>query len=125
LRPDGSHLIERFNFVRDRILGGHGSIEGIHWSTIAYMLMEDADQTALRALFKEPALDTALGQVRARGLLLSSPEDTLHAGTMKARKLRPDFGYHEFRAGGSHLSYDDPETWVAPIVRFMKDSCTP
>jgi pimeloyl-ACP methyl ester carboxylesterase len=120
IKADGSHLSDRFKFVRQVMTGGVGSLEGVQDSTIAYMVAEDKRQMVLRALFEHAGLAQSLAHVRAPGLLLFSPDDSLHAGTARAHEARPDFRYVELAGGGPQLVFDRPQDWANAVAPFLR-----
>lgn len=120
LRENGAHLSDRFVFVREIMTGRVGSLEGVQDSTLAFMMAEDKQQMVLRALFEHPSLAEDLSRVRARGLLLCSPDDTLRAGAERVRRLRPDFTVANLMGGGPQLVFDRPEAWADPVLDFLR-----
>ena len=119
LREDGTHLSDRFTYVRRVIDRETGSLEAVQESTVSYMLAADRQWHALHAVFTHPTMAGDLRAVRAPGLFLSSADDSLHQRTLQARALRPDFGYHAFNGGGPHLVYDQPQPWSEAVTRFL------
>lgn len=125
LQADGSHLARQFVQVREKYTQGRGSLEGVQWSVLAAALAEDRRFQAYRALFAWDGALAALQAVTAPTLLLSSPDDGLHAATLRAQTLRPDFEYRQFAGGGSHLIYDDPQSWSAAVLPFLQRHAEP
>jgi len=125
LSADGAHLSRHFAAIRERIMGGKGSLEGVQASTVAWLVASDRSMRAYRALFEFPAMEATLRSVDAPTLLLADRDDRLLAATQRASRLRDHFVYREGPGGGSHAIFDHPEEWVALLQGFIGQSCSP
>ena len=123
LKEDGSHLSEHFRWVRQNIMEGRGSLEGVQLSTLGAQLAEDKERKAYRALFAYPSMQTALRELRMPVLLLTDAEDSLKPTTQWARRIRPDFQYVELQSGGSHIAIDNPDPWSETVISFLDAQC--
>jgi pimeloyl-ACP methyl ester carboxylesterase len=123
LAPDGSHLSRHYALVREKIMHGEGTLEGVQWSTLAYFLASDREMKAYRALFEFDAMERTLRSIRVPALLLVDADDMLLGATRRARELQPSFRYEELPGGGSHVIYDRPGEWTGAVLRFARSSC--
>jgi pimeloyl-ACP methyl ester carboxylesterase len=123
LSADGAHLSRHFAAIRERIMGGKGSLEGVQASTVSWLIASDRSMRAYRALFEFPWMDATLRRIDAPTLLLVDRDDRLLAGTQRASRLREHFVYRELPGGGSHAIFDHPEEWAAELRRFIEQQC--
>jgi pimeloyl-ACP methyl ester carboxylesterase len=123
LSADGTHLSRHFVAIRERIMGGKGSLEGVQASTVSWLIASDRSMRAYRALFEFPAMETTLRRIDAPTLLMVDRDDRLLAATRKASRLRGHFVYRELPGGGSHVIFDHPEEWVAMLQGFIEQQC--
>jgi pimeloyl-ACP methyl ester carboxylesterase len=119
LREGGTHLSDRFTFVRGVMTGGTATLESAQAATLAFMTAEDRAARVLRAVFEHTAMADDLTSIRAPGLLLTSSKDSLHAGTLRARQIRPDFDFADLGEGGPHLVFDQPHLWWREVQPFL------
>lgn len=125
LEEDGSHLSERFAWIRREIMGGQGSLEAVQWSTLSFFLAEDSERRAYRALFAYAGSHRALQALEMPTLLLADLQDSLVTATRWAHELRPDIPYVELPTGGSHVMLDYPQDWADAVLTFLRDQCAP
>jgi pimeloyl-ACP methyl ester carboxylesterase len=115
---DGSHFAERWRRLQEQFAKG-ATPESIQWSVLAFLLAGKTEWYGHRAAFSFD-MEAALRAVKAPTLVMSNTGDTIHAGAARARVMRPDFGYHEFAGGNSHMMYDDPQPWAAAVIAFAR-----
>lgn len=125
LSADGAHLSRHFAAIRERIMGGKGSLEGVQASTVSWLIASDRSMRAYRALFEFPAMEATLRRIDAPALLLADRDDRLLAATRSASRLRQHFVYEELPGGGSHAIFDHPGEWVAVVRGFVEQACGP
>ena len=118
-RSDGSHLSDRFAFIRDRITKGTAEAESMTWSVMSFFMAGETEHYGHIAAFSYD-MAPAIRDITAPTLLISHTADTLHPAAGRIRKMRPDFQYQEFEGGNSHIIYDDPEPWAAVVIDFVK-----
>lgn len=123
LSADGTHLSRHFALIRERIMGGRGSLEGVQASTVSWLIASDRSMRAYRALFEFPAMEATLRSLDAPTLLLADRDDRLLEATRRASRLRGHFVYRELPGGGSHAIFDHPEQWVAVLQGFIEQDC--
>jgi pimeloyl-ACP methyl ester carboxylesterase len=123
LAEDGTHLSRHYALVRQQIMHGEGSLEGVQWSTLAYFLAADREMKAYRALFEYADMERTLRSLRVPTLLLVDVDDMLLGATRRARELQPAFRYEELPGGGSHVIYDRPAEWTNVVLRFAGQAC--
>lgn len=124
LSADGTHLSRHFAAIRERIMGGKGSLEGVQASTVSWLIASDRSMRAYRALFEFPGMEATLRRIDAPTLLMVDRDDRLLAATQKASQLRAHFVYRELPGGGSHAIFDHPEEWVTMLQGFIQQQCT-
>jgi pimeloyl-ACP methyl ester carboxylesterase len=117
-RRDGSHLSERFAFIRDRIATGDATPEGIHWSVLSFYIAGPTEWYGHHAAFSYDAAP-AIRAIGRPTLLISNSQDMLHPMTPRVTALRPDFEYREM-PGNAHALTDRPEEWVAAVAPFIR-----
>ena len=123
LSADGTHLSRHFAAIRERIMGGKGSLEGVQASTVSWLIASDRDMRAYRALFEFPAMEATLRSIDAPALLLVDRDDRLLGATQRASRLRSHFVYRELPRGGSHVIFDHPEEWATMLRGFIEQQC--
>jgi pimeloyl-ACP methyl ester carboxylesterase len=123
LAADGAHLSRHFVAVRERIMRGEGSLEGVQASTVSWLIAADRGMRAYRALFEYAAMESTLLAIRAPTLLIANRGDRLLEATQRASRLQPAFGYEELPGGGSHVIFDQPLEWTAMLRGFIEGRC--
>jgi pimeloyl-ACP methyl ester carboxylesterase len=118
-KRDGSHLSDRFAFIRDAITKGTAEAESMTWSVLSFFLAGETEHYGHVAAFSYD-MEPAIREITTPTLLISHTADTLHAAAGRIREMRPDFQYQEFEGGNSHIIYDDPEPWAAVAIAFVK-----
>lgn len=118
-KRDGSHLSDRFSFIRDAITKDTAEAESMTWSVLSFFLAGETEHYGHIAAFSYD-MGPAIREITAPTLLISHTADTLHPAAGRIRKMRPDFQYQEFEGGNSHIIYDDPEPWAEVAIDFVK-----
>jgi pimeloyl-ACP methyl ester carboxylesterase len=123
LTADGVHLSRHYAAVRERIMRGEGSLEGVQASTVSWLIAADRGMRAYRALFEYAAMESTLLAIRAPTLLIGNRGDRLLEATQRASRLQPSFGYEELPGGGSHVIFDEPQAWTTMLRGFIERRC--
>ncbi len=118
-RRDGSHLSDRFAFIRDKITKNTAEAESMTWSVLSFFMAGETEHYGHIAAFSYD-MAPAIREIGAPTLLISHTADTLHPAAQRIRNMRPDFAYQEFAGGNSHIIYDDPEPWADVVIDFVK-----
>lgn len=118
-RRDGSHLSERFEVIRERITKNTAENESINWSVLSFFMAGDKEFYGHIAAFTYD-MAPAIQEIETPTLVVSHTTDNLHFSAARILKLRPDFQYHEFEGGNSHVIYDHPEPWAEVAINFVK-----
>ncbi|MBL8629457.1 MAG: alpha/beta hydrolase [Rhodospirillaceae bacterium] len=120
--PDGSHIQTRWKRVDETISRKTAEPESVQWSVLSFYLAGQHEWYGHQAAFTFD-MEVALKSIKAPTLVLSNTADSIHAAAARALKLRPDFAYHEFQGGNSHMMYDDPAPWAAAVGAFITSKC--
>jgi pimeloyl-ACP methyl ester carboxylesterase len=123
IRPDGSHMTERWKRVDEVIQRKTAIPESVQWSVLSFYLAGQHEWYGHNAAFSFD-MEAAIPKITAPTLIMSNTADTIHAAAARTLKMRPDFAYHEFPGGNSHMMYDDPKPWAEVVAGFIKKSCT-
>lgn len=123
LREDGAHLSRHFAAIRERIMHGRGSLEGVQASTVSWLIASDRRMQAYRALFEFAGMESALRAIRAPTMFAVDKDDRLLEATRRASRLQTGFQYQELPGGGSHVIFDRPEEWTAMLQGFIDSHC--
>lgn len=115
LKPDGSHLSDRFAFIRNL---NHAKLESINWSVLSLFLAAEGEHHGHVAAFSYD-MAPAIRELSAPTLIISHTDDVLHYAAARILKMRPDFQYKEFEGGNSHVIYDEPEPWAEAVIEFV------
>jgi pimeloyl-ACP methyl ester carboxylesterase len=118
-KRDGSHLTDRFSFIRDAITKGTAEAESMNWSVLSFFLAGESEHYGHVAAFSYD-MAPAIREIVAPTLLISHSADSLHPAAARIRQMRPDFDYQEFEGGNSHIIYDDPQPWADVVIEFVK-----
>ena len=119
LRPDGSHLTDRWNWIRERV-GGVASLEACHMAATEVFLTGEKEWYCHEAAFKYD-MTAALTGLQQPSLVLTNTGDPLHYLVPRLTELRPDFKYCELEGGTVFYIWDDAELWVDAVVGFVKE----
>jgi pimeloyl-ACP methyl ester carboxylesterase len=123
LSADGAHLSRHFAAIRERIMRGEGSLEGVQASTVSWLIAADRGMRAYRSLFEFASMETALRAIRAPTLLVVDRDDRLLEATRRASRLQSAFRYEELAGGGSHVIFDRPQEWTTMLRSFVEQQC--
>lgn len=123
LSADGTHLSRHFAAIRERIMHGQGSLEGVQASTVSWLIASDRGMRAYRALFEFADMESALRSIRAPTLLAVDMDDRLLDATRRASRLQTGFQYQELAGGWSHVIFDRPDEWTAMLRGFTESHC--
>lgn len=116
LQADGSHFSKTFAGI-GRFAGiDEQSLSSITWATLG-SLLAGPSTPVYRAVFGHD-LAPDLEAIRAPTLVLSDSSDSLHANDQRAVRLRPDFEYRVFSAGGSFSMMREPLRWAQELLDF-------
>jgi len=118
-RADGSHLSDRFLFIRDRITNNTAELESINWSVLSFFMSGEAEHYGHVAAFTYD-MKPAIQEITIPTLIMSHVTDSLHKAAGRIMEMRPDFQYKEFKGGNSHVVYDNPGIWVEAVSPFVK-----
>ena len=118
-KPDGSHLSDRFSFIRNVITKNTAQAESMNWSVMSFFLAGESEHYGHVAAFSYD-MAPAIREITAPTLIISHTADTLHHAAGRIIKMRPDFGYQEFEGGNSHVIYDYPKPWADVVIEFVK-----
>lgn len=121
LKEDGSHLTEYWDSVRARS-PEKASSESMQWSLLGNFLAGSAVAPVYSAVFRYD-MERALREIDRPVLIISNSGDSLHASSLRAVQMRPDFSYVEFDAGTAHFFYDNPVPWSAAVIAFLAQVC--
>ena len=116
-KPDGSHLSDRFAFIRNL---NNAKLESINWSVLSLFLAAEGEHHGHIAAFSYD-MAPAIRELSVPTLIISHTGDVLHYAAGRILKIRPDFEYREFEGGNSHVIYDEPGPWSEAVIEFLKD----
>jgi pimeloyl-ACP methyl ester carboxylesterase len=119
LSPDGTHLSDYFQSIRDYIGDASGTAVTATWSTLAWYLAGEAD-VAHDAVFNAPS-EAALRSISAPVLILSDEKDSLAENDRRAAALRSSFRFQQFSDGHSHALMLHPARWARIAAAFTKE----
>lgn len=117
LFEDGRHLTGRWRRIRERF-APTAKLESVQWSVLSFWHAGELEWYGHQAAFQFD-MESALKAVRAPTLVISNTADSIHPAAARTLSLRPDFAYHEFAGGNSHLFYDDPQPWAEAVASFV------
>ncbi len=118
-KRDGSHLSDRFLFIRDVITKNTAQAESMNWSVLSFFMAGETEHYGHVAAFSYD-MAPAIREITAPTLIISHSADTLHPAAERILTMRPDFQYREFEGGNSHVIYDDPGPWADAVIEFVK-----
>ncbi len=116
-RADGSHLIDGWN-KRLKASPGWESVEIMHRLFVDGLVSERTNWMAFPLIINAD-LTGLLTKIRAPTLLYTNTGEDLYAATNRCRALRPDFAYDELRGGTHDIVDEQPDAWVAGLLRFL------
>lgn len=117
-KPDGSHLMDRWNWIWGRV-GGVASLEACHMAATEVFFTGEPEWYCHRAAFSYD-MTTALKAVQQPTLVITNTGDPLHYVVPKLMAFRSDFEYRELEGGTVFFIWDDAQRWVDGIADFVK-----
>lgn len=117
-QPDGSHLMDRWNWIWGRV-GGVASLEACHMAATEVFLTGEPEWYCHQAAFSYD-MTSALKALRQPTLVITNTGDPLHYVVERLTKLRADFEYRELEGGTVFFIWDDAQRWVDGIADFVK-----
>ncbi len=118
-KSDGSHLSDRFMFIRDVITKNDAQPESVNWSVLSFFMAGEREYYGHVAAFSYD-MASAIRKLTTPALVISHTGDSLHFAAERILTMRPDFDYREFEGGTSSVTYDDPQPWATAVVDFVK-----
>ena len=118
-KPDGTHLSERFQVIRDVITRNAAQDESVNWSVLSFFMAGETEHYGHVAAFTYD-MAPAIQDMTVPTLIISHTADRLHFAAQRILDMRPDFQYREFEGGNSHVIYDEPEPWARVVIEFVK-----
>jgi len=118
-KRDGSHLSDRYLYIRDVITKNTAEAESMNWSVMSFFMAGETEHYGHIAAFTYD-MAPAIRDIEAPTLIISHTADTLHHAAKRILKMRPDFQYREFEGGNSHIIYDDPAPWADVVIEFVR-----
>jgi pimeloyl-ACP methyl ester carboxylesterase len=118
-KPDGSHLSNRFAYIRDLVGADTATNESINWSVLSFTMAGEAEHYGHVAAYSYD-MAPAIKAINVPTLIISRTTDSLHAAAQRILTMRSDFQYHEFAGGNSQSIYNDPEPWAEVVVDFVR-----
>lgn len=117
IAPDGSHLVERWAWVR-RVGDPDWSDETVHISVLTYFAHGPWKEHGHGAIpLHDPAPDMAA--VAAPTLVIAGRTDPLFGSGARLLNIRPDWEYSEL-PGGPGMVLDRPGEWCAVVIPFLE-----
>ncbi len=116
-KPDGSHLMDRWNWIWGRV-GGVASLSACHMAATEVFLIGEPEWYCHHAAFHYD-MTAALTQLQQPTLILTNTGDPLHYVVPKLREFRDDFQYRELEGGTVFFIWDDAQRWVDAIADFV------
>ena len=119
-RPDGSHLLDAWNFRINAFNGADGiqSLKGFHRHVLAALL---AGETAHYAHDAVIAYDhgEALMRIQHPCLILSNDGDAIHYMAERTMEMRPDFELKVLSGGTIDIVDDQPDAWAEAVASWV------
>ncbi|GIW10647.1 MAG: alpha/beta hydrolase [Dehalococcoidia bacterium] len=117
LRPDGSHLLERWQ-QRLAATPGWTDLAAMHRNVVQGLLAGEYDWYGHLAVFEYEMLPRFLA-LRVPTLILTNTGDDLYRFAQRAHALRPDFAYVELPGGTHDIVDEQPRAWAEAVARFV------
>ncbi|WP_109808895.1 alpha/beta fold hydrolase [Sphingosinithalassobacter portus] len=116
IAPDGSHIAERWNWVR-RVGDKDWSDETVHISVITYFLHGPWKEHGHSVI---PLFDfqADVPRISVPTLIIGSRTDAVFPSAARLREARPDWAYAEL-PGGPGMVLDRIAEWWVPVERFL------
>ena len=118
LRPDGSHLLDRWNWIQSRV-GKVASLEACQMNAVHTFWTGETEWYCHQAAFHYD-MTSALKAIDLPVLVLSNTGDVIHYIAARLKELRPDFMFRELDGGCVYIIYDEPGRWVDAMLDFIK-----
>lgn len=118
-KPDGSHLLTAWQ-NRLRSTPGWTDIRLMHRYTVEALHRDGSNWRAFPLVISAD-LEALLRRLAVPALMFTNSGEDLYQSTRRAHALRPDFFEYAELEGGSHDIVDEqPEAWVAAVVRYLR-----
>ena len=119
-QADGSHLLIAWQ-NRLRSTPGWQDIHLMHRYTVEALHRDGSNWRAFPLVISAD-LEGLLRRLPIPALMFTNTGEDLYESTRRAQALRPDFFAYAELEGGSHDIVDEqPQAWVAAILRYLKD----
>lgn len=116
IAPDGSHLTDRWAWVR-RVGDPDWSDETVHISVTTYFMHGPWKEHG-HSVIPLHDFERDVPRISCPALILASRADPLFPSGARLRAARPDWGYTEL-PGGPGMVLDRTEEWIAPVREFI------
>jgi len=118
LKADGSHLMDRWNWIFSRV-GDVASLEACQMNAVHAFWAGESEWYCHQAAFQYD-MTRALKAIQQPTLVLSNSGDLIHYIFERLKDLRPDFTFRELVGGCVYIIYDEPKRWVEAMIDFVK-----
>jgi len=122
-RPDAAHMVELFQ-IRDRL--AHGSIAPARLSDYVVQALTGRGVFwyGHHSAYTYRQADR-LPEIRQPAMILTNTGDMIYPHALRARELRPDFGFVALEGGGIDIVDEQPEAWADAVVHFLQGEDMP
>lgn len=119
LRADGSHLQAVWD-RRVHFTPGWTNVRAMHRGVVMMLAAEPGERQGYSAAFAHD-IGIPLRAITQPGLILTNTGDDLYTASLRARELRPDFGFVALPGGTHDIVDEQPEAWAAAVTAFLNE----